>query len=72
MLLICIARVSTKCIKIRSAHDRSGRSKDCICSFCAQWMREHPEQKNSSEDLASILKGPTDAKNNTRRTRIRE
>lgn len=67
MLLICTARVSVKCIRIRSAHDQSARSKDCVCTFCALELKSHPEKRDDGNSLASILKGSDDAKATKRR-----
>lgn len=64
MLLICKARVSINCIKIRSAHNRSAMTKDCICPHCAQAIRDNPSLKEKS--LEDVLKGMDDARANRR------
>lgn len=55
MLLICPAKVSPRCIKVRSAHNRSAATKESICPFCAEELAKHPELKQDT--LQSILKG---------------
>jgi hypothetical protein len=53
MLLLCSHNVSPKCVKVRSGHDRSARTTDSICPFCAEALRINPELKDRS--LQSIL-----------------
>jgi hypothetical protein len=60
MLLLCSQKISPKCIKVRSGHDRSARSTDSICPFCAEALRSNPELKNRS--LQSILEDNKDVK----------
>lgn len=65
MLLLCKVNISAQCIKIRSKHGNSAQTKDAICPFCAQALRDDP--KLGEKSLESIKRGLDNGRNRNRR-----
>lgn len=55
MLLLCKARKSPKCQRVRSAHNRSAYTFDCICPACQDWLQRHQQPVTTKSDLDTLL-----------------